>query len=118
MAYVDGFLVPVPKNKVSEYRRIARKAGKAWMKCGALEYRECMADDLNPRAKLGFPRGVNLKKGEVVFFSWIVFKSKADRNRINKKVLALPEFVNMDPKDMPVDMKRMLYGGFRAVVDL
>lgn len=118
MAYVDGFVLPVPRRKLAAYRRIARMGGKAWKKEGALEYRECVADDVRKEIMPGFARGLKLKPGEVVVFSWIVYKSKADRNRINKKVMSLPEFVNMDPADMPVDMKRMLYGGFKTIVDL
>jgi uncharacterized protein YbaA (DUF1428 family) len=118
MAYVDGFLLPIAKSKLAAYKRVSKKAGKAWMKLGALEYRECVSDDLDPKGGKVFTRGVKLKKGEVVFFSWIVYKSKADRNRINKKVMALPEFANSDPSTMPFDMKRMGWGGFKVAVDL
>lgn len=116
--YVDGFLLPIPRNKVAAYRRISKKAGKAWKRLGALEYRECMSDDLDPRGSKPFVRGVKLKRGEVVFFSWIVYKSKADRNRINKQVMALPEFANMTEKSVPWDMKRMGWSGFKIAVDL
>ena len=116
--YVDGFVVPVPKNKLDAYRRIARKAGKIWREHGALEYRECLGDDLNVKQVMPFPRGIKIKPGETVFFSWIVYKSRADRDRINTKVMSDPRLASMmNPKDMPFDCKRMLYGGFKIIVD-
>jgi uncharacterized protein YbaA (DUF1428 family) len=119
MAYVDGFLLPIPKKNVAAYKRIARKAGKIWMEHGALQYTECMADDVKPGKWTSFPQAVKLKEGEVVFFSWIVYKSRADRDRINKKVMSDPRLAHMmDPKAMPFDGKRMMFGGFKPVVEL
>jgi uncharacterized protein YbaA (DUF1428 family) len=119
MPYVDGFLLPVKKKDVQAYRRMAQKAGKIWRKYGALEFRECSGDDLNTRMGASFPRTVRAKRGETVFFSWIVFKSKADRDRINKKVMKDPQIAKMMVGDsMPMDAKRMRYGGFKVVVDL
>ena len=119
MAYVDGFLLTVPARKLATYRRISAKAGKVWKEHGALEYRECVGDDVNVKHGLPFPKRTKAKKGEVVVFSWIVYKSKADRKRVLKKVMADKRLANMmDPKDMPFDMKRMSYGGFKVVVDM
>ncbi len=117
MAYVDGFVLPVPKKKLAAYRAMARKAGKVWREHGAVEYVECIADDVKPGKHTSFPQSVKLKPGEVVFFSYIVYKTKADRDRINKKVMADPRLQSMmDPKKMPFDGKRMFYGGFKVVV--
>jgi uncharacterized protein YbaA (DUF1428 family) len=116
--YVDGFVVPVPKRKVDAYRRIARKAGKVWREYGALEYRECVADDVEMGKLTSFPRSVKVKRGETVVFSWIVYKSRAHRDRVNAKVMKDPRIAEMDPKDMPVDMKRMIWGGFEVIVDV
>lgn len=116
--YVDGFVLAVPKRKVQAYRRMAQKAGKVWRELGALEFRECAGDDLNTKMGTSFTRMMKLKRGETVFFSWIVFKSRAHRDAVNAKVMKDPRIAKMDPKDMPVDEKRMVYGGFRAVVDL
>ena len=119
MAYVDGFVLPVPKRKVDAYRRIARKAGKIWREHGALEYRECVADDVTMGEVTSFPRSVKLKRDETVVFSWIVFKSRAHRDRVNAKVMNDPRLADMmDPKALPFDAKRMIYGGFKVVVDL
>ncbi|MDQ5850122.1 MAG: DUF1428 domain-containing protein [Pseudomonadota bacterium] len=119
MAYVDGFIVPVPKKKLQAYRNMARKAGKVWREHGAIEFRECVADDVKVGKRTSFPRSVKLKAGETVFFSYIVYKSKADRNRINKKVMKDKRLASMmDPKGMPFDAKRMIYGGFKVTVDL
>ncbi len=118
MSYVDGFLVPVPKKKLQAYRRMAQKAGKVWRDHGALEFRECVADDVKVGKRTSFPRSVKLKRGETVFFSYIVFKSKADRNRVNAKVMKDKRLASMmDPKGMPFDAKRMIYGGFKVLVD-
>ena len=116
MAYVDGFIVPVPKRKVDAYKRMARKAGKIWKKHGALEFRECIADDVKVGKRTSFPRSVKLKSGETVFFSYIVFKSRKDRDRVNAKVMKDPG-LDMDMKNMPFDAKRMIYGGFKVLVD-
>jgi uncharacterized protein YbaA (DUF1428 family) len=117
--YVDGYVLPVPKENVKAYRRIAQKAGKVWREHGALEYRECVGDDLNVKWGVPFPRQIKAKPGETVFFSWIVFKSRADRDRVNAKVMKDPRLANMmDPKSMPFDAKRMAYGGFKVLVEL
>jgi uncharacterized protein YbaA (DUF1428 family) len=119
MAYVDGFIVPVPKRKLQAYRRMSQKAGKIWREHGALEFRECVADDVKWGKRTSFPRSVKLKPGETVFFSYIVYKSKADRNRVNAKVMKDKRLASMmDPKAMPFDAKRMIYGGFKVMVDL
>jgi uncharacterized protein YbaA (DUF1428 family) len=119
MSYVDGFLVPVPKKKLAAYRRMAAKAGKIWREHGALEFRECMADDVSWGKRTSFPRSVKQKTGETVFFSYIVYKSRADRDRINAKVMKDKRLAKMmDPKAMPFDAKRMIWGGFKTVVDL
>src|SRR5688572_4212777 len=117
MAYVDGFLLAVRKNKVQAYLRIARRAGRIWRKHGALEFRECVGDDLAVKGMLPFTRVMKIRPGETVVFSWITFKSRAHRDRVNAKVMKDPRIANMDPKDMPVDMKRMAYGGFKVGVD-
>jgi uncharacterized protein YbaA (DUF1428 family) len=117
--YVDGFVVPLPKRNLDAYRRMARKAGKIWREHGALEYRECVADDVLMGEVTSFPRSVQLKRGETVVFSWIVFKSRAHRDRVNAKVMKDPRLADMmDPKAMPFDGKRMIYGGFDVVVDV
>ena len=118
MPYVDGFVVPVPKKNVEAYRRLARKAGKIWKEYGALEFRECVADDVKKGKWTSFPRSVKLKPNETVFFSYIVYKSRADRDRINAKVMKDKRLAGMDMKDMPFDAKRMIYGGFKVAVDL
>lgn len=116
--YVDGFVLAVPKRKIDEYRKIARKAGKLWREHGALEYRECVADDVPAGEVTSFPRSVQVKRGETVVFAWITFKSRAHRDRVNAKVLADPRLQSMDERDMPFDMKRMIYGGFEVIVDV
>jgi len=113
--YVDGFVVPVPKKKLAAYRKLARLAKKVWMEHGAVEYIECVADDVKKGKTTSFPQSVKLKNGETVFFSWIVYKSRADRNRVNKKVMSDPR-MQMDPKNWPFDGRRMIYGGFKPVV--
>ena len=115
--YVDGFVLPIPKKNVAKYRAIARKAGKIWREHGALDYKECIADDVKPGKLTSFPQSVALKPGETVFFSYILFKSRAHRDRVNAKVMKDPRIANMDPSDMPVDGKRMIYGGFKVAVD-
>lgn len=117
MTYVDGFLLPVPKKKLQAYRRMARKAAKIWREHGALEVRECVGEDLAVKMGAPFPRRAALKAGETVVFSWIMFKSRAHRDRVNAKVMKDPRIANMcDPKDMPFDFKRMCYGGFTVMV--
>ena len=119
MQYIDGFVVPVPKKNLQAYRRMAQKAGKIWREYGALDYRECVADDVKVGKLTSFPRSVKLKRSETVAFSWIVYKSRADRDRINAKVMADPRLKDMmDPKTVPFDGKRMFYGGFTTLVHL
>ena len=119
MRYVDGFVLPVPKKKLQEYRRMAQKAGKIWREHGAIEFRECFADDVKPGKYTSFPQSVKLKPNETVMFSWIVFKSRAHRDRVNAKVMRDPRLAKMmDPKAMPFDAKRMIYGGFKVLVNL
>ena len=115
--YVDGFIIPVPKRKVAAYERLARMANKVWMEHGALGYSECMADDVKPGKYTSFPQSVKLKKDEVVWFSWILFKSRKHRDQVNAKVMKDPRLNSMmDPKGMPFDAKRMIYGGFSVMV--
>ena len=119
MPYVDGFVLPVPRKNIQVYRRMAEKAGKVWREHGALEFRECVADDVKMGKLTSFPRSVKIKRGETVFFSWIVFKSRAHRDRVNAKVMKDPRLeAMMEPKAMPFDAKRMIYGGFKVLVDL
>jgi uncharacterized protein YbaA (DUF1428 family) len=118
MRYVDGYVLPVPKKNLAVYRRIAAKAGRVWRDHGALEYVECAGDDLHVKKMREFPKRVRVKPGETVVFSWIVFKSRAHRDRVNAKVMKDPRLKSlMDPKAMPFDVKRMLYGGFKVIVD-
>jgi uncharacterized protein YbaA (DUF1428 family) len=117
--YVDGFVIPVPKAKLESYRRMSRRAGKIWREFGALEYRECVEDDVKMGKLTSFPRSVKLKPNEVVVFSWIVFKSRAERDRINAKVMKDPRLAGMmNPATLPFDAKRMIYGGFKVSVDV
>ena len=117
MAYVDGFVVPVPKKKVQAYRRLAQKAGKIWREHGALDFKECIAEDVKVGKLTSFPRSVKLKPSETVVFSWITFKSRAHRDRVNAKVIKDKRIAGMDPKDMLFDGKRMIYGGFKIIVE-
>ena len=117
MAYVDGFLIPVPKRNISAYLAIARKAGAVWRKHGAIEYRECIGDDLDIEKVVSFSKSARAKRGETVFFSWIVYKSRAHRDQVNKKVMKDPRLVKMMTSKSPFDMKRMVYGGFKVRVD-
>jgi uncharacterized protein YbaA (DUF1428 family) len=117
MSYVDGFVVPVPKAKLAAYKRMATRAGKIWREHGALEYRECVADDVKPGKHTSFPQSVKLKPDEVVVFSWIVYASRAQRDRTNAKVMKDPRLADMmDPKKLPFDGKRMFWGGFKVMV--
>jgi uncharacterized protein YbaA (DUF1428 family) len=119
MRYVDGYVLPVPKKNLQAYRRMAQKAGKVWRDHGALEFIECVADDVKPGKHTSFPQSVRLKPGETVVFSWIVFKSRSHRDRVNAKVMKDPRLANMmDPKAMPFDGKRMFWGGFKVLVDV
>ena len=115
--YVDGFVVPVPKKKLQAYRRMAQKAGRIWREHGALDFVECVADDVKVGKITSFPQSVKLKAGETVVFSWITYKSRAHRDSVNKKVMADPRLKDMmDPKALPFDGKRMIYGGFKLLV--
>jgi uncharacterized protein YbaA (DUF1428 family) len=119
MSYVDGFVVPVPTRKLAAYRRMAAKAGKIWREHGAIEYIECLADDVKPGKVTSFPQSVKLKRGETVVFSWVVYKSRKDRDRVNAKVMKDPRMAPMmDLKSLPFDGKRMFWGGFKVIVDL
>ena len=118
MSYVDGFVIPVPKRKVAAYRAIAKKAGKVWKDHGALAYVETIADDVKKGKWTSFPRSVKQKPAETVIFSYIVYKSRKDRDRILKAVMSDPRLAKMmNPKAMPFDAKRMIYGGFKVSVD-
>lgn len=115
--YVDGFIIPVPKKNLDAYRRMALKAAKVWKEYGALEVRECVAEDVKVGKVTSFPRSVKVKPGETVVFSWIVYKSRKDRDRINAKVMEDPRIAKMmNPKEMPFDAMRMIFGGFDVVV--
>lgn len=117
--YVDGFVLPVPKKNLDAYWRMARKAGKVWREHGALEYVECLADDVQSGIVTSFPQSVKLKKGETVVFAYAVYKSRAHRDRVMKKVMNDPRLANMmDMKSTPFDGKRMFWGGFKTVVSL
>ena len=119
MSYVDGFVVPVPKKKLQAYRRMEHRAGKVWREHGALAYKECVADDVKWGKRTSFPRSVKQKPGETVMFSYIVYKSRKDRDRVLAKVMKDKRLAAMmDPKAMPFDGKRMIYGGFKILVDL
>ena len=117
MAYVDGFIVAVPKKNIAAYRKMSTKAGKIWREYGALDYREWVADDVKVGKLTSFPRSVKQKPGETVVFAWITYKSRAQRDKINAKVMADPRLNSMgDMKSMPFDPKRMIYGGFTSLV--
>ncbi len=119
MAYVDGFVLPLPKKNIEAYRKIARKCGKIWLEHGAIEYRECIAEDVQPGKWTSFPQSVKLKEDEVVVFSWIVYKSRAQRDKVNAKVMADERLKNMMDTNVKVfDHKRMIYGGFAPLVSL
>lgn len=115
MAYVDGFVLPVPKKNLRAYKRMAEEGARLWREHGALEYRECVGDDLDVKMGRSFPTQLRLKRGETVVFSWIVYKSRAHRDRVNAKVMKDPRMKM--PKTMPFDMKRMCYGGFEIIVE-
>jgi uncharacterized protein YbaA (DUF1428 family) len=117
--YVDGFVVPVPKDKIDAYREMAEKAGRIWKEHGALEFRECVAEDVKPGKVTSFPQAVQLKDNETVVFSWIVFESREHRDRVNEAVMADPRLKDMmDPSRMPFDAQRMFWGGFETLVAL
>jgi uncharacterized protein YbaA (DUF1428 family) len=116
MPYVDGFVLPIPTRNRAAYLKMARLGRKVWMEHGALAYHECMADDVQPGKHTSFPQSVKLRKGEEVWFAWVVYKSRRDRDRIMKQVMADPRMQAYDPKNMPFDGKRMFWGGFRMMV--
>ncbi|MEA2897937.1 MAG: hypothetical protein QOJ84_3552 [Bradyrhizobium sp.] len=117
MPYVDGFIVAVPKKNLQAYVRMAKKAGKVWREHGALDYREWVAEDVKVGKRTSFPRSVKLKPDETVVFSWITYKSRAHRDRVNKKVMADKRLADMmNPKTLPFDAKRMIFGGFERLV--
>lgn len=116
MSYVDGFVLAVPKKNLSDYRRLAKQAGKIWREHGALEYVECVGDDLDVKFGVPFTRAVKIKPGETVVFSWITYKSKAHRDRVNAKVMKDQRLTDMVTNPMPFDMKRMVCGGFKVLV--
>lgn len=118
MAYVDGYVIPVKKTQLDAYRRLARRAGKVWLSHGALEVVECVGDDVKPGKHTSFPQAVKLKDDEVVVFSWIRYRSRAHRDKVNAKVMADPFFAGMAPADMPFDGKRMFWGGFKPIVQM
>lgn len=119
MAYVDGFVVPIPKTNIERYREIATKCGAIWREHGALEFRECIADEVKPGKLTSFPQSVILEADETVAFSWIVYESRAKRDEVNDKVMKDPRMADMmKPESMPFDGKRMIYGGFEMIVDL
>jgi uncharacterized protein YbaA (DUF1428 family) len=118
MTYVDGFVVPVPKKKVAAYRKMARTAGKVWKEYGALEFRECVADDVKVGKWTSFPQSVKLKKNETVVFSWIVYRSRKQRDSILKKVMTDKRIADSMKGEMPFDGKRMIFGGFKTIVAL
>ena len=119
MAYVDGFVVPVPRKNVQKYKQIARRMGRIWREHGALSYTESMGDDVKPGKVTSFPQAVKLKKGEVVWLSWATYKNRAHRDRVNKSAMKDARVAKiMASRDMPFDMKRIFFGGFRVVVDL
>ncbi|HYJ57970.1 MAG TPA: DUF1428 domain-containing protein [Methyloceanibacter sp.] len=119
MPYVDGFIVPVPKKSLDAYRRISRKAGKVWREHGALDYKECVADDVKMGKWTSFPRSVKRKPNETVVFAWITYKSRAHRDKVNAKVMKDKRLASMmNAQAMPFDVKRMIYGGFKVFVDV
>ena len=117
--YIDGFVIPVPKKKLAAYLRMAKKASKIWKEYGALDYKECVGDDLDVKFGLPFPKGIKTKSGETVVFSYIVYKSRKQRDAVNAKIMKDPRMNEMcDPKNPPFDFKRMMYGGFKAAVEI
>jgi len=117
--YVDGFVLPLPRKNLAAYRRIAKACGKIWLDHGALEYIECIGDDISPGKLTSFPISVKLKPSEIVVFSWIIYASRKQRDQTNKKVMADPRMKKiMEKKPMPFDGKRMIYGGFKTIVEL
>jgi len=118
MAYVDSFVLAVPQENLEAYRKMARKAGKVWMKHGALQYIECVADDVQPGKSTSFPQAVKLKEGEVVVISYAIYQSRKHRDSVMAKVMKDPLMTDVDPKSLPFDAKRMFWGGFKPIVSL
>ncbi|MBD9536868.1 DUF1428 domain-containing protein [Stenotrophomonas sp. STM01] len=118
MSYVDGYVLPVPQDKLGEYQRIARKAAKVWKEHGALGYLEAVADDVKPGKHTSFPQAVKLKPGEVVVFAYVLFRSRAHRDRVNAKAMADPRLAGMNAQNVPFDGKRMFWGGFKPFVNV
>jgi uncharacterized protein YbaA (DUF1428 family) len=119
MSYADGFVLPVPKKNLDGYKRLSRRAGKIWMEHGALDYKECVGEDLKVKGTASFAKTLGLKRGETVIFSWILYKSRKHRDRVNAKVMTDPRLAKMiGDRAMPFEVKRMLYGGFQVIVDL
>lgn len=114
--YVDGFVLPVPKKNIEKYKKLAKLASKVWLEHGALEYHECVADDVKAGKVTSFPQSVKLKTGEVVFLSWAIYKSRSHRDRVLKKVMADPRMANLGPDMVPFDSSRMFWGGFKSTV--
>jgi len=118
MKYIDGFVIPIPKKNIAAYRRLAKKASRVWLDHGALEYRECVGDDLEAPYGRPFPKLTKVKPGETVVFAYIVYKSRAHRDRVNALIMKDPRIAAMcDPRDMPFDCKRMSHGGFKTLVE-
>lgn len=118
MSYVDGFVIPLPKKNVAAYRRLSRRAGRIWMEHGALDYKECVGDELGKKRNLGFLGAMKAKPSETVVFAWIAYRSKRHRDRVNAKIMADPRILRMNkPGAMPFDVSRMLYGGFAGLVE-
>lgn len=117
MPYVDGYVLPIPKKHVETYRKVASVAARVWMDHGALEYRECVGEDLKVKGVVSFPKQMACKPSETVVFAWVVFKSRAHRDRVNKKVMTDPRIAAMGRNPFPFDMKRMVYGGFEVIVE-
>lgn len=116
--YIDGFVLPVPRDNLEAYRRMAQQAGEVWREHGALEYVECVADDVKPGKVTSFPQSVQLKDDETVVFAWIVYESREHRDQVNDKVMKDPRIANVDIKAMPFDGTRLFWGGFKAIVEL
>lgn len=116
MTYVDGFVLPIPSKHLAAYKKLARLASRVWLEHGALEYRECVGDDLETGTGISFPKLAKLERGETVVFAWIAYRSRARRDAVNKKVMKDPRIMKMMNTKMPFDMRRMSYGGFRVIV--
>jgi uncharacterized protein YbaA (DUF1428 family) len=116
--YVDGFILPLPKKNVEAYKEFSEKAGKIWRECGALQYIECLADDVKPGKVTSFPQAVQLKEDETVVFAWIVYKSREHRDEVNAKVMKDPRMAGMGPQTFPFDGMRLIFGGFEVFLEM